>query len=267
MNARQKILNKNNEGKYVCVGLDTDIEKIPIHIRKQPDAVYKFNQAIIEATKEHAAAYKINFAFYERLGSRGMIELEKTIELIPDDVLSIADAKRGDIGNTSQMYAKSIFEHYNFDSVTLHPYMGRDSLQPFLDYSDKMNYILVLTSNPGAEDFEKLKLQDGRFVYEKILASVNEWNDRSNCGVVFGATKMEELKLRIKDFGNLSVLLPGVGAQGGSFSDVCTLFKQHKRQNYLVNVSRGIIYVSNGEDFSEAAKNEIISLNSLASKS
>jgi len=260
MTAHQKIINKNISGKFICVGLDTDISKIPAHLKNDSDGVFKFNQAIIEATKDFAAAYKINFAFYERNGSEGISELERTVELIPDDILSIADAKRGDIGNTSEMYAKSIFEHFGFDAVTLHPYMGKDSLQPFLDFSDKMNYILVLTSNPGAGDFEKLKLHDGKFVYQKILEKAGTWNDKHNIGIVFGATKIEDLKNDIKNFGSLSVLLPGVGAQGGSLEEVNLVFKENRRKDFLVNVSRGIIYKSDKEDFAEAARQEIMAL-------
>ncbi len=263
MNSQEKILKKNDEGKFICVGLDTDLNKIPVFLKDDPDGVFKFNHSIIEATKDYAAAYKINFAFYERAGAKGISELEKTVDLIPQNILSIADAKRGDIGNTSKMYAKSIYEHFKFDAVTLHPYMGKDSLQPFLDFTDKMNYVLVLTSNPGANDFEKLELSNGRFLYQNILDSVNDWNEKENCGIVFGATKLDELKTNIKNFGNLSILLPGVGAQGGSLKDVSNTFKDNNRKNYLVNVSRGIIYKSSGEDFAEAARNEIISLNEI----
>lgn len=264
MTSQEKIVAKNNEGKFICVGLDTDIAKLPDFLKNDIDGVYKFNKAIIDATKDYAAAYKINFAFYERNGSEGINELERTVELIPEDTLSIADAKRGDIGNTSEMYAKSVYDHFGFDAVTLHPYMGKDSLQPFLDYSDKMNYILVLTSNPGANDFEKLKLESGKFVYQNILEKVNIWNEKQNCGIVFGATKIDDLKCDITSFGKLSILLPGVGAQGGSFEEVSSLFKSMQRKNYLVNVSRGIIYKSNKEDFAEAAQKEIINFNKLS---
>lgn len=265
MTSQEKIFNKNREGKYICVGLDTDITKIPHHLHNDPDGVFKFNRGIIEATKDYAAAFKINFAFYERNGSAGINELERTVELIPECILSIADAKRGDIGNTSEMYAKSVYDHFGFDAVTLHPYMGKDSLQPFLDYPDKMNYILVLTSNPGSSDFEKLKLENGKFVYQSVLEKVDSWNQKQNCGIVFGATKIDDLKTDINNFGNLSILLPGVGAQGGSLEEVYSVFKSNKRNNFLVNVSRGIIYKSNKEDFAEAARNEMISLNKLIS--
>jgi orotidine-5'-phosphate decarboxylase len=265
MTSQEKIIARNNEGKFICVGLDTDVTKLPDFLKNDVDGVFKFNQAIIEATKDYAAAYKINFAFYERNGSEGINELERTVELIPENILSIADAKRGDIGNTSEMYAKSVYDHFGFDAVTLHPYMGKDSLQPFLDYSEKMNYILVLTSNPGANDFEKLKLENGKFVYQSILEKINIWNEKHNCGIVFGATKIDELKSNIDYFGNLSVLLPGVGAQGGSLEDVNSVFKNTNRKNFMVNISRGIIYKSNSEDFAEAAKQEIINLNKICS--
>jgi len=266
MTSQEKILKKNDEGKFICVGLDTDINKIPVFLKNDRDGVFKFNQSIIEATKDYAAAYKINFAFYESAGAKGISELEKTVELIPRDILSIADAKRGDIGNTSEMYAKSVYDHFKFDAVTLHPYMGKDSLQPFLDFTVKINYILVLTSNPGANDFEKLELKDGRFLYQNILENVNKWNENNNCGIVFGATKLDELKTNINKFGNLSVLLPGVGAQGGSLENVSKTFKDNERKNYLVNVSRGIIYKSSGDDYAEAARYEIISLNKITSR-
>jgi orotidine-5'-phosphate decarboxylase len=263
MTAREKIIRKNNEGKFICVGLDTDLSKVPSLLQKEKFPVLSFNKHIIEATKDLAAAYKINFAFYEKNGLKGIEELEKTIDLIPTDTLSIADAKRGDIGNTSQMYASSVYDYYKFDSITLHPYMGKDSLDPFLDYSSKLNFILVLTSNPGANDFEKLELKTGGYVYQEILKQINFWNEKKNCGIVFGATKIEELKNNIDNFGELTVLLPGVGAQGGSLEDVVKVFKDHKRKNYIVNVSRGIIYKSQGNDFAEAARNELQRLNEI----
>lgn len=266
MNAKEKLLKKNQGGKYICIGLDTDQSKIPLHLQSNLNPVFNFNKEIIDATKEFAAAYKINFAFYEREGAKGIEELEKTVSLIPGDILSIADAKRGDIGNTSTMYAKSVYDYFSFDSVTLHPYMGKDSLSPFLDYTDKLNFILVLTSNPGASDFEKLELKDGKFVYQKILEKVNEWNHKENCGIVFVATNVNELKININSFGNLSILLPGVNAQGGSLEEVVSIFKAGKRNNYLINSSRGIIYKSSGKDFAEAARNEIKLLNEKVRK-
>ena len=266
MLSKEKIIKKNNEGKFICVGLDTDIDKIPSFLLKEKNPILTFNKAIIEATKNFVAAYKINFAFYERNGIKGIEDLEQTIELIPDDILSIADTKRGDIGNTSQMYASSVFDHFGFDAVTLHPYMGQDSVNPFLDYSEKLNFILVLTSNPGALDFEKLKLNNGQYLYQNVLANVNKWNEKNNCGIVFGATKIEELKENIKDFKNLTVLLPGVGAQGGSLEEVVSLFKANDRKDYLVNVSRGILYKNSGENFAQSAQDEIKNLNNIVKK-
>lgn len=266
MTVQEKLIKKNQEGKFICVGLDTDQSKIPQHLQSNSNPVFTFNKEIIEATKNYAAAYKINFAFYEKDGAKGIEALEKTVSLIPEDMISIADAKRGDIGNTSVMYAKSIFNHFKFDSVTLNPYMGKDSLDPFLDYEDKINFILILTSNPGASDFEKLELKDGKFVYQRILEKINDWNYKNNCGIVFGATNLRELKNNIEYFGNLSVLLPGVGTQGGSLDEVVSIFKSEKRNNYLINSSRGIIYKSSGSDFAETACSEIKLLNEKVRK-
>lgn len=266
MSALNKVLKKNDEGKFICVGLDTDLNKIPSFLLKEKNPILSFNKAIIEATKDYTAAYKINFAFYEKNGAKGIEELEKTIELIPKDILSIADAKRGDIGNTSEMYANSIFQHFKFDAVTLNPYMGKDSLEPFIEHEDKLNFILVLTSNPGASDFEKIKLSDGKFLYQKILDSVNKWNDKKNCGIVFGATNTDELKDNVSNFNELTVLLPGVGAQGGSLTEVVSVFNKNRRKNFIVNLSRSILYKSDKEDFAQAAKNEIINLNSIVNK-
>ncbi len=264
MKALEKLLSKNEELKFVCVGLDTDLNKIPDHLIKEEEPLLAFNKSIIDATKNFAAAYKINFAFYEALGSQGFELIKKTLELIPDDILTIADAKRGDIGNTSEMYAKSVFEHFGFDSITLHPYMGKDSIQPFLNYSDKLNFILALTSNQSSVDFEKQILSDGTFLYQKIISSVNQWNKNKNCGIVFGATNLDELKLNIRSFSDLTVLLPGVGAQGGSFEDVLKVFHNQNRKNFIVNISRGIIYLSSDKNFSRLAEKEIQRLNEMA---
>jgi orotidine-5'-phosphate decarboxylase len=266
MNALEKLVNQNNNDKFVCVGLDTDFEKLPLHIKSSSSPVLKFNKAIIDATSEYCAAYKINFAFYERDGEEGLKILLETISYIPSNVLIIADAKRGDIGNTSRMYAKSVFEHYNCDAVTLNPLMGGDSMEPFLDYSDKLNFILALTSNKGANDFEKLKLSNGKLLYQQIIGKVKEWNLKNNCGIVFGATNSNELKENINSFGTLPVLLPGIGAQGGSLKDVLNSFISANRKSFLINVSRGIIYISNGEDFADKARGEVLRLNNEIDK-
>jgi orotidine-5'-phosphate decarboxylase len=261
MKSLQKLKNKNNEGKFICVGLDTDINKIPIHLHSLENPILDFNKKIINTTAEHAAAFKINFAFYEKFGSKGFDILFKTRQLIPDDILVIADAKRGDIGNTSKYYADSVFNYFTFDSLTINPYMGEDSVKPFLEYEDKLNFILALTSNPGAEDFEKLQLKDNSFVFQKVIEKVRSWNSKGNCGIVFGATKLQELQENIESFGNLPVLLPGIGAQGGNLEEVIKLFKKQKKFNLLINISRGIIYKDSSSDFSESAKQEIRSLN------
>jgi orotidine-5'-phosphate decarboxylase len=261
MRSIDKLKNKNREGKFICVGLDSDISKIPPHLKSAPNPILKFNQAIINSTKSAAAAYKINFAFYEKDGDRGLGILAETLESIPNNILIIADAKRGDIGNTSLMYAKSIFDHYNFDSVTLNPLMGKDSLEPFLNYKDKLNFILTLTSNKSAADFEKLKLESGKYLYQYIIEKVVDWNSNNNCGLVFGATNSNELVENINSFGSLPVLLPGVGAQGGSLEDVIAAFETAGRNNFLINVSRGIIYSSGEEDFAEKAAEELLNYN------
>ncbi len=262
MNAKDKILAKISDHKHICVGLDTDVNKIPEHLRKNKNAVYEFNKVIIENTYEAAGAYKINLAFYEQEGSKGLDQMHRTLELIPKDVLLIGDAKRGDIGNTSQMYAKAIFEEFGFDSITLHPYMGFDSLTPFLEYEDKLSFILALTSNKGAEDFEKLKLADGSYLFQKVIEKVSSWNDKKNCGIVFGATQTEELKNNIYLFKDLFILLPGIGAQGGSFEDVVKVFHESQKNNYLINVSRAIIYADNTTSFGDTAKRILLNYNS-----
>lgn len=257
MTALEKLKTRLDKNFHICVGLDTDINKIPKHLLTEKEPVLEFNKIIIESTADYAASYKINFAFYERFGARGFDSLAQTLELIPNDVLVIADAKRGDIGNTSEMYAKAVFEELGFDSITLHPYMGFDSLQPFLNYADKINFILALTSNKGASDFEKQKLLSGKFVFQEVIEKANEWNTNKNCGIVFGATKIEELKENITSFGDLAVLLPGVGAQGGSLDEVASSFNQARNNNYLVNVSRALLYCDDSRDFSKSVSNLI----------
>lgn len=266
MTALEKLENKNNEGKFICVGLDTDIEKIPVHLKKSQNNIFEFNKQIIESTVDNAAAYKLNLAFYECCGVEGIRQLEKTLEIIPPDVLTIGDAKRGDIGNTSNMYAKSIFEHFAFDAITLHPYMGYDSLSPFMDYSDKLNFVLALTSNKGAADFEKAKLENGKQLYQLIIEKVKEWNVNNNCGLVFGATQTKELEENIDLFGQLPVLIPGVGAQGGSLTEVINIISRRDKMRLLVNISRGIIYKDNSENFAKAAGDELTKLNKIVNE-
>lgn len=257
MKAIEKFNSKINKQLHIAVGLDSDIAKIPEHLKACENPVLEFNKIIIENTAEFANSYKINLAFYESEGIKGLETLEKTLELIPDDVLVIGDAKRGDIGNTSQMYAQSIFDHFNFDAITLHPYMGFDSVSPFLDYADKLHFILALTSNKGSADFEKLKIDDGDYLFQKVIKKVHEWNENKNAGIVFGATNPDELKENMPLIGQLPVLLPGVGAQGGSLEDVVETFKSFNSKNFLINVSRGLIYADSTENFGNVTKEKL----------
>ena len=254
MNAIEKISNRLEKGYHICVGLDSDINKIPEFLRNNDDAILKFNKSIIESTSDIAVAFKINFAFYEKEGAKGMELLSRTLELIPDDVLVIGDAKRGDIGNTSLMYAQSMFEHYKIDASTLSPYMGYDSLSPFIDYSENIHFILALTSNPGSHDFEKLDLVSGKKVYQEVISKVSEWNKSKNLGIVFGATNLDELKDNIQNFEDLFILLPGVGAQGGDLEGIVKTFKENSNNNYIINVSRALIYADSTEKFAEVSR-------------
>lgn len=266
MNAIQKLNLANKSGRFICIGLDSDPKKLPIHLYSSQKPVLEFNRQIIEATKDSAAAYKLNLAFYESEGTTGLKNLEETLSFIPDEILTIADGKRGDIGNTSNLYAHSIFNHFKFDSTTLNPYMGQDSLEPFLLYQEKLNFILALTSNPGSADFQKQKLESGEFLYQNVIRKIHKWNTNNNCGIVFGATNIFELKVNIQLIDNLPMLIPGVGAQGGSLEDVTKILFAEKKYSFLINISRGIIHKSLGEDFAEAAKNELSSLNQTVLK-
>ena len=265
MNATQKLEIKIKNGFHICVGLDTDLQKLPTHLKEKKDAELIFNKEIIEATKDIAAAYKINFAFYEKNGTDGLKTLEKTLACIPEGILTIADAKRGDIGNTSMMYAKSIFGNYGFDSITVNPYMGSDSVEPFLNNQEKIIFILTLTSNRGSEDFQKEKFEDGSYLFQKVISKVHSWNKLKNCGIVFGATNQGELRNNLDLIGGLPVLMPGIGAQGGDLESVIHLFSSKKKKNFIVNVSRGILYKSSESNFAEKARKELESYNAIIS--
>jgi len=267
MEALKKLYNANTKGNYVCVGLDTDLKKIPKHLLIEKKPVAEFNRQIIEATKSYAAAYKINLAFYECYGTEGVKNLEETLRAIPSDILTIADGKRGDIGNTSQMYAMSFYEHFKFDSTTLNPLMGKDSLEPFLEYFDKLNFILALTSNPGSADFQKEQLKNGEKLYQYTIKKILEWNVNSNCGIVFGATNLKELSDNLHLIKNLPILIPGIGAQGGDLNELTETLFGAGINSFLVNVSRGIIYKCENENFAEEAAGELISLNEIINKS
>ncbi len=250
MNTSELIQQIQIKKSYLCVGLDTDIEKLPAHLPKDVSSIVKFNKAIIDATHTHAVSYKVNTAFYEQYGAKGWDIMEETLSLIPKDCFTIADAKRGDIGNTGKMYAKAFLKNIDFDSITVSPYMGRDSVEPFLEY-DKVAIVLGLTSNIGSLDFQHLQTPEG-LVYEQVIKKVASWGTPQNMMFVVGATQAEKLK-KIRDIvPEHFLLVPGVGSQGGSLKDV-----SHNGLNpncgLLVNSSRGIIYASNDEDFAEKA--------------
>ena len=255
MNRQQLINEIFTKKSFLCVGLDTDINKIPEHLKKEEDPIFAFNKAIIDATAPYCVAYKPNLAFYECYGLKGMIAFEKTIKYLKENHPNhfiIADAKRGDIGNTSKMYAHTFFEEYNLDSVTVAPYMGEDSVKPFLEYDGKWVILLALTSNKGSHDFQLTEDKQGERLFEKVLKKSQEWGTTENLMYVVGATqgKMFEDIRRIAP--NHFLLVPGVGAQGGSLQEVCK-YGMTKDCGLLVNSSRGIIYASKDEDFEEIA--------------
>ncbi|MBK9248074.1 MAG: orotidine-5'-phosphate decarboxylase [Ignavibacteria bacterium] len=234
----------------LCVGLDTDITKIPNHLRDSDKGLLKFNLGIIEATAAHASAYKFNFAFYEQYGKRGMKVLRKSLEAVPKGIITIADAKRGDIGNTSTAYAKAVFEDMNFDAITVSPYMGRDSVEPFLQYEDKLVFVLALTSNPGSTDFQHI-ISDKKPLYRHVIEKSMTWEGKSALGFVVGATHPKELG-EIREYAPTNVfLIPGIGSQGG---DIAATMQANGSGPAIVNVSRGIIYASTGHDFQEKAQ-------------
>ena len=239
---------------FLCIGLDVDLSKIPQHLLDTEDPIFEFNKAIIDATHHLCVAYKPNTAFYEAYGIKGWKALEKTINYLNDnhpDVFTIADAKRGDIGNTSTMYAKAFFEDLAFDSVTVAPYMGKDSVEPFLAFKDKHTIMLALTSNQGAFDFQT-KQVDGKELYKQVLETSKNWENSENLMYVVGATKAEYFAEIRKIIPNSFLLVPGVGAQGGNLQDVCK-YGMSENVGLLINSSRGIIYASNQNDFAEAA--------------
>jgi len=241
-----------SSGSYLCVGLDTDPAKIPAHLRGSKDPVFEFNRQIIDATKAHCVAYKINTAFYEADGVKGWETMERTVDYIPKTHFIIADAKRGDIGNTSAQYARAFFETLRFDAITVAPYMGEDSVRPFLEYKDKWTILLGLTSNAGAKDFELQPAGDG-LLYEKVLTTAARWGSPDNLMYVIGATQAEEFT-RIRSLTpDHFYLVPGVGAQGGSLEAISKK-AMNKDVGLLVNASRAILFASTGEDFAAAAQ-------------
>ncbi len=260
---RQELINAiQKKQSFLCVGLDSDINKIPQHLRNEEDAIFLFNKAIIDATLPYAVAYKPNLAFYESAGIKGLIQLKKTMDYLhslDDKVFTIADAKRGDIGNTSQQYAKAFLDpagDFDFDSMTIAPYMGEDSVTPFTVYDGKWVILLALTSNKGAFDFQFTKCEnENRLLFEKVLETSKKWGNEQNMMYVVGATKADMLTTVRNIVPDSFLLVPGVGAQGGSLTEVCR-YGITKDCGLLVNSSRGIIYASNDKDFAQRAAEE-----------
>lgn len=258
MKRTELVENIRRKGSFLCVGLDPDIKKIPQHLLKEENPLLAFNKAIIDATAQYAVAYKPNLAFYESLGVEGWIAMEETVKYIKEkypDQFIIADAKRGDIGNTSQLYARSFFEHLDVDAITVAPYMGEDSVTPFLGYDGKWVILLALTSNKGSHDFQLIEDKEGKRLFEHVLETSSKWASSDEMMYVVGATQgamfQDIRKVSPKSF----LLVPGVGAQGGSLEEVAK-YGMIDDCGLLVNSSRGIIYASNGEDFAEAAARE-----------
>ncbi len=254
---RQQLFDKIKEKEsFLCVGLDPDLSKIPQHLLKTEDPIFEFNKQIIDATLPHAIAYKPNVAFYEALGSKGWRSLERTMEYMPNSVFKIADAKRADIGNTSKMYAKAFFENMNFDAVTVQPYMGHDSVTPFLEYERKWVILLASTSNAGSFDIQELLVDNNsEKLYERVMRKSQEWGNKNNMMYVVGATRIETLiniRFIVPDH---FLLIPGIGAQGGDLDLVCR-YGMNKQCGMFVNASRSILYAGDGEDFAEKAGEE-----------
>lgn len=251
MTAQELFQQIQQKRSFLCVGLDSDINKIPPHLLTSEDPIFEFNKQIIDATKDLCVAYKPNIAFYESRGVKGWQSLEKTLDYIPQEIFTIADAKRGDIGNTSNMYARAFFENMNFDSVTVAPYMGSDSVQPFLEFKDKWAIVLALTSNVGGLDFQLTQDANGQKLYQKVLKMAQGLGN--NIMFVVGATRTEMLQEIRSIVPNNFLLVPGIGAQGGSLTEVAQNGLNHQC-GLLVNSSRGIIYASKDENFAQEAR-------------
>ena len=255
MTREELILQIKSKRSFLCIGLDPDINKIPKYLLDLEDPIFEFNKQIINATKDLCVAYKPNIAFYESMGVNGWNSLQKTLNYIPDDLFVIADAKRGDIGNTSKMYAKTFFEKLNVDAVTVAPYMGSDSVTPFLEFTDKWVILLALTSNIGSLDFQNTKNEDGKQLFEKVLETSQTWGTDKNMMYVVGATRSHQLSKIREIIPNHFLLVPGVGAQGGSLEEVAK-YGMNDECGLLVNSSRGIIYASTEIDFAEKSREE-----------
>jgi orotidine-5'-phosphate decarboxylase len=253
---RAELFNQiQQKSSFLCVGLDPDLDKVPAHLLSEPDPIFSFCRAIVEETADFAVAYKPNIAFFEALGPKGWESLQKVLEIIPPNIFTIADAKRGDIGNTSKLYAKAFFETMNFDSITVAPYMGKDSVSPFLEFQNKWVILLALTSNAGSADFQLISDAHGKPLYQSVLEKSQEWGSPENLMYVVGATRGELIGEVRKIAPEHFFLVPGVGAQGGSLSEVAK-YGMNSACGLLVNSSRGIIYASAGKDFAKAARIE-----------
>jgi orotidine-5'-phosphate decarboxylase len=250
---RESIEQIKIKKSFLCVGLDPELSKIPKHLLDLEDPIFEFNKAIIDATKEFCVAYKPNIAFYECLGSKGWDSLQKTVEYIPENIFTIADAKRGDIGNTSAKYAETFFSTYNFDSITVSAFMGADAVLPYLEHKGKWSILLGLTSNEGAKDFQLLKSENGNYWFEDVITKSAQWGNDENMMYVVGATRGELFTAIRKIVPNHFLLVPGVGAQGGSLEDTVK-YGWNNDCGLLINSSRGIIYAGNGNDFAQKSK-------------
>lgn len=244
------LIQEQNHSK-LCVGLDSAIEKIPNLFAKDMQGLLDFNRQVINATKDTVCSYKINFAFYEQYGSDGFNVIQDTLHSIPDNIFTIADAKRGDIGNTSAAYSKAVFEKMNFDSITVNPYMGSDCVLPFLENKEKLVFLLALTSNKGSDDFQQLMIEGGTPLYQKVIEVSSRWADETQIAYVVGATHPKDLKNIREIIPDRFLLFPGVGTQGG---DTEELLKSNNKNPYLINVSRDIIYTAQDEEFAEKIK-------------
>lgn len=255
MNKEQLVKQIKEKRSFLCVGLDSDIKKMPACIKDNEDAIFDFNKAIIDATAPYTVAYKPNLAFYEAFGVKGWISFEKTVKYIKEnypEIFIIADAKRGDIGNTSALYARSFFEEMKVDSITVAPYMGEDSVKPFLAYDGTWVILLALTSNPGSHDFQLTKDEEGTMLFEKVLATSQKWGSDQNMMYVVGATQGKSFENVRRIVPNHFLLVPGVGAQGGSLEEVCK-YGMNKDCGLLVNASRAIIFADGSENFAAVA--------------
>ncbi|NOY89061.1 MAG: orotidine-5'-phosphate decarboxylase [FCB group bacterium] len=263
MRAVEKLKNIQEKNKsIICLGLDLDAKKMPLEYTKSTKTMYEFVKKILNATSDLVCAYKPNLAFYEEKGPEGISLLRSVIEKIPRDITVILDGKRGDIGNTASFYAKSSFEKLKADWVTLNPYMGYDSMRPFLEYKDKGVFVLCLTSNAGAKDFQLLSV-DGKPLYQIVAEKVDYWNKEGNCGLVVGATQPEQLKGLRDIAGSMPLLIPGVGAQGGSLEKAALYGTDNFQKLAVINVCRSVLYASSGGDFAQRAREELIKLNDI----